>query len=200
MSSAPNAIINSRAKQQLMLQKMLDGLTKHEQTLPTVAIAGTSYKVADLKATLQARLQAAQAVDATRAIWQNAVKTDHDERAKTKVFVSGLRQALLVAFAGSVENLADFGLVGRKARVVSPEKKGAATAKAQATRAARHTMGKKQRAQIKGVVPTAPHATPPAVPAGASPVTASPPPTAAPTPTVLPQPAAATGVTPSPKS
>jgi hypothetical protein len=44
-----------------------------------------------------------------------------------------------------VDALATFGLTPRKPRVVSPEARVAAAAKAKATRAARHTMGKKQK-------------------------------------------------------
>jgi len=188
--SSPNTIVNTRSKQQASLQKMIDGVKKHEQTLPVLTVGGTSYKPADILAVLQARLDAANAALSTRATWQSAVKADHDERAKTKGFVSGLRQALLVAYAGSIDTLADFGLVGRKPRVISPEKKLAAAEKAKATRAARHTMGKKQKAKIKGE-PAQPA---PATPPSASPVVASPGapsagPPAAPTPTAAPAPA-----------
>lgn len=153
MSTSPNTIAPTRIKQLAMLQKMLEGLKKHEQALPSLLIQGKPFKPADLIAELQTRLDAANAVLATRATWQNAVKVDSNQRTTTKGFVSGLRQTLLVAFAGSVDALADFGLVGRKPRVVTPEKKVAAAQKAKATRAARHTMGKKQKAQIKGSVP-----------------------------------------------
>jgi hypothetical protein len=69
----------------------------------------------------------------------------------------------LVFFAGQVDALSDFGLTGRKTPVVSPETRVAAANKAKATREARHTMGKKQKAAIKGTVaPTAPATTAPA--------------------------------------
>jgi hypothetical protein len=171
--------VNNRSKQQAADQKLVDGLNKHAPTLTTVVIGGTPYKPADIIAILQARLAAANTVQSAKPSWQNAVKAEKDERAKTKSFVSGLRQALAVAFAGSIDALADFGLAPRKARVVSPEKKAAAALKAKATRAARHTMGTKQKAAIKGTVPTtapataAPAAAPIPVPAPAA-VQASP--------------------------
>jgi hypothetical protein len=166
MTTTPNTIVNTRSKQQAILQKMTEGLQKHGNAVGSFMIAGTSFKTADLITVLQSRLDATKAAESTRAAWQSAVKADHDERAKTKVFLSGLRQALLVAFAGSIDTLADFGLVARKARVISPEKKVAAAERARATRAARHTMSKKQKAAIKGTVaptapPTAPSASPP---------------------------------------
>lgn len=173
MSTSPNAITPSRAKQLAMLQKLSEGLKKHQQTLSSLVIEGKAFTTPELIAAVQARLDSANAVLSTRATWQNTVKTDRDEQAKTKGFVSGLRQALLVAFAGSIDTLADFGLVGRKPRVISPEKKLAAAQKAKATRAARHTLGKKQKAAIKGTAPQAAPAT--------SPSTASPTPAPVPT-------------------
>jgi len=140
-------------------QKLIDGLKKHAPALSSLFIGGASLQTADVIAILQARIDAATAAVSTRATWQTNVKADHDERAKTKTFVSGLRQALQVAFAGQIDALADFGLKPRKVRVTTPEEKTEAAAKAKATRAARHTMGPKQKAQIKGTVPAP--ATPP---------------------------------------
>ncbi len=48
--------------------------------------------------------------------------------------------------------LGTFGLTPRNPRVVTPETQVIAAAKARATRAARHTMGKKQRADIVGAL------------------------------------------------
>jgi hypothetical protein len=149
-----------KVEQQAADQKLIDGLTKHAAFLPTVAIGSTSYKTADLIGTLQARIDARDAAVSSRATWRAAVQAEHDQRAKTQVQVSGLRQALQVAFAGSIDNLADFGLAPRKPLVVTPEAKVEATAKAKATRIARHTMGPKAKAKITGTVDTAP-ATPP---------------------------------------
>jgi hypothetical protein len=153
-------IIN-RTQRQTSDQNLIEGLKKHEQTLSSLVIGATPLKTADLIAILQARIAAAATAVSTKATWQTAVKADHDERAKTKTLVSSLRQAVQVAFVGSIDALADFGLAPRKVRVSTPEEKAAATAKAKATRAARHTMGSKQKAKVKGAVPQASPATPP---------------------------------------
>jgi hypothetical protein len=157
MSTQPN-----RAEQQTGDQNLIDGLKKHQQTLTSLVIGGTSLNTVDLIGILQARIDARNNAVSTRATWQTGVKADQDERAKTKTIVSGLRQALLVAFAGSIGVLADFGLKPRRPPASrTPEEKAAAVAKAQATRAARHTMGTKQKAKVKGTVPQAVPATPP---------------------------------------
>jgi hypothetical protein len=145
MTTGPNTLVSTRSKQQVVLEKTIDGLHKHAQDLTTLVIAATTYKTADLATRLQVRLDALKTVESTKAAWQAAVKNDYDERTKTKTLLSGLRQSLLVAFSGSIDSLGDFGLVGRKPVVVSPEKRVAAQQKAKATRAARHTMGKKQK-------------------------------------------------------
>jgi nucleoid DNA-binding protein len=152
----------NRVAQQDADQKLIDGLKKHSQTLPSLMIAGTSHPTAAIIAMVQARIDARNVSVSSRATWQTDVKADHDERAKTKALVSGLRQALLVAFAGSIDGLADFGLKPRKTRTArTPEEKAAAAAKAKATRALRHTMGSKQKAKVKATAPQAAPATPP---------------------------------------
>src|SRR5260370_34727157 len=104
----------NRMTRQAADQKLADGLTKHRQALAALMIGGASHTVDDILAILQTRLAAANAAQSTRATWQSAVKADRDERVKTKTFVSGLRQALQLAFAGSIHALADLALGPRK--------------------------------------------------------------------------------------
>ncbi len=157
-SNTPNRNRNARSAAE---QALIDGLGKHAAAIPAIVISGVPLTTKDLVAILQARIDSARAAQATRAAWLTAVQADQDERARTQAAVSGLKQVLLVAFAGQVDALADFRLVPRKLRVVTPEQKLAATARAQATRAARHTMGKKQKAAITGTASQAAPATPP---------------------------------------
>jgi hypothetical protein len=173
-------------------QKLIDGLNKHVTTIPTWVIGGASYKSADLVAILQARIASANRARDAKPVWLAAVKADRDEQAKTKTVVSGLRQALQVAFAGSVEVLADFGLAPRKPSVTTPEQRTAAALKAKATRAARHTVGPKKKAAVKGAVIITPATAQPLPPAPA------PAPALAPTPAHAPVPAQAspTGAAP----
>jgi hypothetical protein len=143
----------NRSQQQAGDQKLIDGLNKHAATIPFLVVGGASHPTADIIAAVQARLATAGAALSTRATWLSAVKADADERSKTKAFVSGVRQALQVAFAGSVDALADFGLKPRKPPAArTPEEKAAAAAKAKATRLARHTMGPQQKKGVKGAV------------------------------------------------
>jgi hypothetical protein len=175
---ASNTPKKNRTDQIASEQKLSDGLSKHAQTITSIVIGGTAMTTKDIIATLQTLIASANTVQSAKATWQSTIKADQDERTKLKTFVSGLKQALLVAFAGSIDTLADFGLTARKVRVLTPEQKTAAAAKAKATRAARHTVGTKQKKAIKGTVPT----TAPAAP------TTAPMPTPAPSPAPAPAP------------
>ena len=187
---------NNRIDQTTAEQTLIDGFNKHAATIPSMVINGVMQTTKDIVATLQSRIDSARTALTTRATWQTAIRTDQTLRDTTKTYVSGVKQGLLVAFAGQLDTLADFGLTARAKPVRTPEEKIAAAAKAKATRAARHTMGPKQKAAIKGTVPPTapvtaappaptPNPTTPPVSPVASPVPATPPdsPVAPPAPT-----------------
>jgi hypothetical protein len=159
-------------------QKLVDGFNRHGSLIGSLLIDGKQHKPADVVQVVQGRLDASKAVETDKATWQSAVKANKDQRAKTRVFITQVRQALLVMFASSIDILADFGLTPRKQRAPTPPVKVAAAEKAKATRVARGTKGKKQKAKIKGAAPQATPATPP------TPATAP----AVPTPTTQPKP------------
>ena len=152
MTISANAISPVRQRQLTLLADMIMGLQKHEQTLPPFILANKQYTAAQMIAELQTRRDATQAVITAKAVWQAAIKIDLDGRASGQQFLKSARQTLLAAFAGSANALADFGLVPPKVRVVSTETKLGAAAKARATRAARHTLGPKQKKEVKGNV------------------------------------------------
>jgi hypothetical protein len=62
-------------------------------------ISGAFQTTTDLVATLQARVDSAQAVLSTRAAWLAALQAEQDERERTRTYVAGLRQALIAASA-----------------------------------------------------------------------------------------------------
>ncbi len=182
----------NRIDQTTAEQTLIDGFNKHAATIPSMVINGVMQTTKDIVATLQSRIDSAKTALSTRATWQTAIRTDRTLRDTTKTYVSGVKQGLLVAFAGQLDTLADFGLTARAKPVRTPEEKIAAAAKAKATREARHTMGSKQKAAIKGTVtPTAPATVAPAAP--------TPNPTTSPvSPVTPPVPATPSPVTPAP--
>ena len=133
-------------------QMLIDGLIQHAATFGAAVIDGVRVTTAEMIAQLQERIDAAHAVESTRAAWLQALKVEEDERARTKQYVSGVRQALMVAFGRQIDTLAEFGLTPPALHVRTPEEKLAVTAKGKATRLARHTMGPRQKAKITGTV------------------------------------------------
>jgi hypothetical protein len=182
----------NRVDETLADQKLIDGLTKHASTITSLVIGGVAMATKDIIGTLQTRISTSNAALTTRATWQAAVAADKAERQKTKTIVSGVQQALMVAFAGQIDALADFGLTPRKVPVITPAEKTERTAKALATRAARHTLGKVQKSKITGDSPATATPAPAPLPAGPSPA-----PVAAPAAPVSPAPAV-TPPTPAP--
>jgi hypothetical protein len=197
---ASNTPKNNRIDQTTAEQTLIDGFNKHAAAIPSMVINGVVQTTKDLVATLQSRIDSAKAALSTRATWQTAIRTDQALRNTTKTYLSGVKQGLLVAFAGQLDTLADFGLTARAKHVATPEEKIAAAEKAKATRAARHTMGSKQKASIKGTVTS----TAPATAASPAPTPSPTPPATPPTTPVTPTPppvipvAPSTAATPSP--
>jgi hypothetical protein len=160
-----NRKTQNRTDRTAVLVNLIDGLNKHASVLTSLVISGTALQTTDIIQKLQALVTTAQAVDTTRAAWRSAVAADKTDRDQQQTFIAGVQKAVRVAFGNRVDTLADFGLPQPKARTpLTPEQKQAAAAKAKATRAARHTMGAKQKAAITGeMVATTP------APGGANP-------------------------------
>jgi hypothetical protein len=145
-------------------QDLSDGLKANQQTLTSFTFAGASHSTADIIAAVQSRLAADDTADTARTTWQAKLQAARDTRAATQPLVTGVRQALLVMFAGDAQKLGEFGLKPRKPRTPpTTEQRAVTAARAKATRAARHTMGSKQKKDVKGTIttivsPTAPTA------------------------------------------
>jgi hypothetical protein len=126
-------------------------------------------KVDDAVTELTAFLNQLKATAAAEATWKLQLATQNSmEEATASPLMSNLKRAVQSAVGVYSPTLADFGLKPRRVAVVSPADKVEANEKAQATREARKTMGKKQKSKVHGTVapttaPTEP--TEPAVPA-----------------------------------
>ncbi len=149
-SNVPN---RNRVARMVAERMLLDGLARNASTFQTAVLEGASRTVAEMSAVIQSRLDSAQAVQTARAAWLAAVEEDRATKARTRAYVAGVRQVLVAGFGGEIDTLAGFGLTPRTQHVRSPEEKVAVAAKGAATRAARHTMGPRQREKIRGTVP-----------------------------------------------
>jgi hypothetical protein len=159
MSNTPK---NNRIQETAADQHLIDGFNDPGATITSLVIASVVVQKTDIVATLQSRIDSRKTVQSARAAWQTAVQADRTLKDKTNPFVASLRGSLLASFAGNIDTLAKFGLTPRQKPVTTPAVKVAAAAKAKATRAARHTLGPKEKAKITGTVtPTAPATTSP---------------------------------------
>ncbi len=130
------------------VENMFSGLTA--DSAPSVAqlkVAGITYSKAQILAKLQAILALYTAAANAKAASKAATAARKAQGSTNMAFVGNLRSALLQALGNDPAALASMGIV------VKPRAKRTATAiaiakaKASATRLARGTMGKKQRAQ-----------------------------------------------------
>ena len=140
-----------RTKQDLLArdQGLIVGFPKRLASAQ-ILVDGTTYTASSAVALLQSRVAAVTLVVTQKAAYQAAVKAADVAVSTTAATVSGLVEAIYVAFGDDPAALADFNLPARKKPgAMTPAARLAATAKAKATRAARHTMGPKQKLRIQ---------------------------------------------------
>ena len=145
--------------------QVIVGIKKDLQNVSSLPLAGSAYTMAALEQLIQSRIDAANAVANAKANWHDASATYDALNTKVTQVVRGLRQYVINAFGQNSPVLADFGFTPPKKVALTPEAAVARAKKAAATRKARGTMGKKQKAPIKGTVLATAPATSPVAPA-----------------------------------
>jgi hypothetical protein len=157
----------SRTTTQGKDQEVLNGIETELQSIGTLYLGSEAYTPQTLAAFVQSRIDRAHTVATTRAAWENALREYEALDKKANLVISDLRYALMAAFGRNTPKLASFGFQAHRSPVLTPEQRAKAAVKAAATRKARNTMGKKQKAKIKGdagATTTSPTSTPPVVP------------------------------------
>jgi hypothetical protein len=140
-----------------LIRKVKAGLAKYYGT-GNLVLAGTSFTPAVLQQLLQGDIDASDASTQARAQWLNTVNVMRDTDSKTDPVLRAIRTQVQSQYAEATNAdtvLADFGYSPRKKVTKTVETKSTAVAKSLATRAARHTMGSRQKAKVVGVLPTA---------------------------------------------
>jgi hypothetical protein len=136
-------------------QKLIDGTEKFLAKYPELPVGSQSMATADIVKVFQGRISTSKAVLAADAARTAAIKADRDERNKTSAFAQAFRRMVVGMFFQSPDTLATFGLKAPKVVKKTVETKSTAVAKSEATRKARHTMGPKQKKDVKGTTPPA---------------------------------------------
>jgi hypothetical protein len=168
-------------------EQLIAGTRQDFANVASMAFAGTTYTPAQVLTSLQTLIDLRDAVDAAKKVAATKVAAEKAQAPSLRKFMSAYVTFVKATFGDQPDVLAHFGLAPRKAATpLTVEEKTAAAAKRKATRDARHTLGPKQKKDIKGdvtgvtvtpvtaakpVATTAP-ATPAPAPATATPGTA----------------------------
>jgi hypothetical protein len=151
------------------LRLIVSGVQKHYPSGQMTLASQTFNLPSDLVKAIQADIDATDAADKARADWLAAVQVQTDSHQKVGPVLRAFKRAVLARFGDTQDagsTLADFGYAPQKVAVKSSATNAAAAEQGRATRAARHTMGSKQKQQVKGTVtPASPPATPASPPA-----------------------------------
>jgi hypothetical protein len=140
------------------LTNLVSGLKKNPAK-GSFMIAGTKYTAAQLVTIAQAIITALQAVGLAKGTYLKAVRSADKLFAQNRSMFLNLVQQIQAQAGDDTALLATYGLTPRKQRgKTTLQQKVAAADKSDATRAARHTMGKTQKKAITGA--TAPAAAP----------------------------------------
>ena len=135
---------------------MIAGVQKHLSTTPTITLNGQPLTQAALISVLQDEITTADATLLAEGLFHKAVAAEKAAVAAGEPVFRALRAFLLNLFEGQTDVLADFGITVIVRQVPTAATKAAAALKAKATRAARGTGGKRQKAKIVGTVQAAP--------------------------------------------
>lgn len=175
----------SKASVLAQLQALVSGLQK-ELPNGSFTLLSTTYTTATLVPIIQGLITALTAVDTAQAGAKAALVDWDAEDVKSSPIIKALIKSLRTMYANSPDTLAAFALKPPKAPTpLTAAQRAASVAKAEATRKARGTTGKKQKALVTGNVTgvtITPITTPAAAATAAQPVVAEPvsPPVAAP--------------------
>jgi hypothetical protein len=141
----------NRTTQQDRDRKTMAAIQKYLMQLTSILIAGVSYTPAQLTALFKEDSDIADAATNARQDFLAAATAARNQRAKMGPIRAGFRSFLMNMFTDP-STIAEFGFTTRKRAVPSAETTAAAVDKRNATRAARHTMGKNQKKAVETMV------------------------------------------------
>jgi len=174
----------SKGQLVVVAQQLIAGTAKHLTTATPVAFLGGSFTPAQITTELDQVATLRSAVNTAKAAVIAKLATEKADLPSLRTFIAAYNAYLKVTFGSSPDVLADFGMVPKARSTPTTATKAAAVVKRTATRAARHTMGTKQKKAVRGdvtgvtltpvisaLVPTAPPAPASPMTSGTAPVT-----------------------------
>ena len=151
----------TKVTRQARIGQVISGIQKNLSQMPAITLSGTSYTPATLIATLQKGIDTSKTSVNSKAKWIADVQVERNTYAEIGPVLRFIKAFVIAQFGdtqSSAQKLEDFGLSPRKARSKNVAVKADAATKGRATRVARATKGKKQKAKIKGTPVAAPPA------------------------------------------
>ena len=161
----------SRVTTQGKDQQVLVGIHEELQSMSTLILGAETYTPQSLADFVQSRIDLGNTVATAKAAWLDAVARYAALDRKANLVLGDLRNVVIAAFGRESLKLATFGFVPPRRPTLTQEQVVASVAKGKATRKARKTMGKKQKALVKGEVAVAPETAAPIEIASPSPPT-----------------------------
>jgi hypothetical protein len=134
--------------------KRLNALKEHVgNSKGTISMNGEDRKVADVIAIYQGCLDSRAALAKSRTQVKSALAAKVEAEQARIAADKALSAWVTTKFGAGSQTALDFGFAPRKAANVKVDTKAKALAQSKATRAARHTMGKKQKADANPRAP-----------------------------------------------
>ena len=149
----------SKASSQARDTKVIAGIGAHFTGATTFTFGGVDYKAKEIQQLLQSRIDAASTTAASRAKWVTAVAAEKEKTTESESVLLALKNHLLTTYGAKSQLVADFGFTPKQKQTTA-KTTADAVVKREATRKARGTRGKRQKASIKGVVEPATTAAP----------------------------------------
>jgi hypothetical protein len=155
-------------------RKMITGMQKHFAGAAAFVLKSVSYPPATIVKVLQGSIDGADATATAAATFHKATATEREANKVGDALYLGLKTYLTNQYALQPDVLADFGIEIANRQSPDATTVAEAVAKRADTRAVRHTMGKRQKAAVKGTseskgttpaAPASPAAVTPATPA-----------------------------------
>jgi len=144
---------NTKSTDVALAEQLIAGMNKHLASTTQVLLDGGSLTPAQITAQLQEFVSLRRDVESAKALTKAKLAKEKTDKPALRSFIRAFVTFVKAAYGSRPDVLADFGMHPPKPRTPpTVEAKAAASAKRKATRAARHTMGTKQKKVVKGAV------------------------------------------------
>src|SRR5258708_4164973 len=152
MSTTANTVKPSKASALAGVRALMAGTQAHTPN-GSLTFGNATYTAASLVQMFQSLVDAMTAHDDAQAKAKDVLLVLRDVSTKVGPVVRAYRRFLVATYGNATQTLADYGLKPPKAKAPqTSEQKAKAAAKLRATRKARGTTSKKQKALIHGVI------------------------------------------------